>query len=99
METAYHKTVMERGPVAMKIVDLAVGASEQKINSYDISLDADLHGDFGMNSMDMLTLVMDVEKEYVIAIPDRVAAGLRTVKKYADYIEENVPGVGALTDL
>lgn len=51
----------------------------------EISLDADF-ADLGMESLDLVELVMDLEEKYNVSITDEDAASLRTVNDAIRYI-------------
>ena len=42
--------------------------------------------DYGMDSLDCLEMIMDIEKEYNISIPDDKAERMRTVATTIDYL-------------
>ena len=52
-----------------------------------ITPEADLIKDLGADSLDAVELVMAMEEEYGIEIPDEEVANLTTVQAIVDYIE------------
>ena len=66
------------------LVDL-LGISESEIRD-----DADLKEDFGCDSLDCVEIVMALEKEFLIAIPDEKAEACRTVAQVYDLVESVV---------
>jgi len=46
--------------------------------------------DLGADSLDVVELLMDFEKEFTIAIPDEDAEGIETVAQAVEYIENAV---------
>ena len=53
----------------------------------DIRPDADIKKDLGADSLDILQLLMSLEEEYDIQIPDDKLAGFVTVQDVVDYME------------
>lgn len=62
-------------------------AKQLRINAADISDDASVLEDLGADSLDIIELLMTLEDETGIIIPDDDAADLKTVRQIADYIE------------
>ena len=54
-------------------------------NLKDTSLTEDLEAD----SLDAVELIMQIEEEFEVEIPDEVASNMKTVKDIVDYIEAN----------
>ena len=42
--------------------------------------------DFGLNSLELVEIICEVEEEFEIEIPDRAISGFKTVKDLMDYI-------------
>jgi acyl carrier protein len=53
----------------------------------EIADDAYVLEDLGADSLDVVEMLMTLEDEMNITIPDDDVAGLRTVKDIADYLE------------
>jgi len=47
--------------------------------------------DLGADSLDTVELVMALEEEFHVEIPDQAAAEIRTVQHVIDYVVERVP--------
>ena len=62
-------------------------AKQLRIKPEDISDNASVIEDLGADSLDIVELLMTLEDEMGIIIPDDAALGLRTVKDIADYLE------------
>lgn len=54
-----------------------------------VTLEASLKDDLDADSLDAVELIMAVEEEFDIEIPDETALTLKTVKDIVDYIEAN----------
>ena len=65
-----------------KIVCDKLGVDEAKVTE-----DASFVNDLGADSLDVVEIVMEVEKEFGIAIPDDAATQLTTVGDAVKYIE------------
>ena len=63
-------------------------AQQFEIDPETITPDTNLIDDLGADSLDVVELIMSVEDEFGIAIPDESAASLVTVAKIVDYIEK-----------
>ncbi len=62
-------------------------AKQLRINAADISDDASVLEDLGADSLDIIELLMTLEDETGIIIPDDDAADLKTVRQISDYTE------------
>ena len=59
------------------------------LNPEDITLDSKIKDDLGADSLDVLQLLMTLEEEKGVTIPDDVLPTLKTVGDIVDYIENN----------
>jgi|TARA_B100001146_G_scaffold43168_2_gene36864 acyl carrier protein len=70
-----------------KVIEVVIdklGVEEDKIVP-----DASFIDDLGADSLDTVELIMQLEEEFGIEIPDEDAEKITTVKKAVDYIEAN----------
>ncbi len=70
-----------------KVIEVVIdklGVEEDKIVP-----DASFVDDLGADSLDTVELIMQLEEEFGIEIPDEDAENITTVKKAVDYIEAN----------
>ena len=58
------------------------------INQNDIKDTHDLINDLGADSLNIVEIVMEIEEEYNIEIPDEEAEQLTTVQSIIEYIEQ-----------
>ena len=70
-----------------KFVELLV--DELQINRDDITMDAELSGDLGINSIELADLVLICEEQYDIVIEDESLSSFITVGDVVNYLEEN----------
>jgi acyl carrier protein len=68
--------------VTNELINL-LGADENEITE-----DANLQNDLGMDSLDAVELIMNFEQEFNIAIPDSDVENIKTVKEIIDYFFE-----------
>lgn len=55
----------------------------------EIDVNADIIEVYGADSLDTVDMLMMIEDEFEIAIPDEEAIELRTINKLVSYIEDN----------
>ena len=68
-----------------KIVVEQLGVKEEEVNN-----DASFVDDLGADSLDTVELVMELEDEFEISIPDEDAEGIQTVGHAIAYIESKL---------
>ena len=56
----------------------------------DYELRSDFRMDLGCDSLDMLDLIMEIEKEFNIMIPDDDAYSINTVQQLMDYVDKRI---------
>ena len=57
-----------------------------------VTLNANIQDDLGADSLDIVDLVMSVEDEFDLEIPDDQVENIKTVGDVVKYIEENTEG-------
>ena len=62
-------------------------AEQLEIDPETITPETNIYDDLGADSLDAVELVMSLEDEYGITIPDEVANELVTVGKITEYLE------------
>ena len=68
----------------------AIIAKELGIEKEEIKLDSRLAEDLGADSLDAVELIMALEEEFDIEIPDADAEKVVTVGDVVEYIKDNV---------
>lgn len=71
-----------------KVKDLLV--SELQINEADITLDAELSADLGINSIELADLVMICEEKFDLSIDDEDLHSFITVGDVVNYLESTL---------
>ena len=64
-------------------------ASQLNVSKDKLKNDAKLIEDLGADSLDMVEMLMTMEEEFGISIPDDDAMNLKTVEDVANYIESH----------
>ena len=59
------------------------------INQSTIKDEHNLVEDLGADSLNIVELVMQIEEQYEIEVPDEDAEGISTVKDIKQYVEDN----------
>lgn len=67
-----------------KIVSEVVGCDQNLVKD-----DSTFVGDLGYDSLNVVELIMQIEEEYEIEMPDEDVEELHTVKNLKDYLEVN----------
>ena len=60
------------------------------VTENSVTIDASFIDDLGADSLDIVELIMALEEEFDMEIPDTDAEKVATVKDVVDYIKENV---------
>ena len=60
------------------------------VNAEQITPEASFTEDLGADSLDTVELVMDLEEEFNITIPEEEQENLRTVQDAIDYLEKHL---------
>ena len=75
---------MEREELLEKVK--AVIVEQLNVDEDDVTEDASFLDDLGADSLDIVELVMALEEEFGISIPDEQAEGIKTVGDAVNYI-------------
>ena len=62
---------------------------EFDINENEITMTTSLSDDLDIDSLDLIDLVMSLEDEFSVELPDEALADMKTVGDIVRYIEEN----------
>lgn len=57
------------------------------LNEADVTLDAKIKGDLGADSLDILQLLMTIEEEHGVKIPDEELATFERVSDIVNYLD------------
>ena len=64
-------------------------AEQLDIEPSTISMDSDIMEDYDADTLDIVDMVMTLEDEFEVEVPDEVVENLRTVGDEVRFIEEN----------
>lgn len=64
-------------------------ADQLDASAKDMSMDTDIAGDLGADSLDVVELLMSIEDEFDVEIPDEEIENIKTIGDLVKYIEEN----------
>ena len=64
------------------------------VDEDEVTLEASFTDDLGADSLDIVELVMELEEEFDIQIPDDQAEKIKTVGEAIDYIEKAIKDKG-----
>ncbi|MCF0211446.1 MAG: acyl carrier protein [Bacteroidales bacterium] len=67
----------------------AIVVDKLGVDEKDVNPDASFTNDLGADSLDTVELIMELEKEFDIQIPDEAAETIATVGDVIRYIEEH----------
>ncbi len=62
---------------------------ELGVDLEEVTLEATFAEDLGADSLDLFELVMSIEDEFGVAIPNEELVNIKTVKNAVDFIEAN----------
>lgn len=66
-------------------------AEQLSVDPSEVTPEASFANDLGADSLDTVELVMALEEEFDIEIPDEAAEAIATVQAAVDYIQDKVP--------
>ncbi len=72
---------------AKKVVELIV--EKLSVSESEVTMEANFTNDLGADSLDTVELIMELEKEFNITIPDDDAEKIVTVQNAVEYIEQH----------
>ena len=77
----------QNDPVLTRLAEIL--ASAVKVDPGGTTRDSRLRGEFGINSLSMIDLVVTVEDAFGVRIPDEDAERFETVGDLADFLQRN----------
>ena len=67
----------------------AILAEQFDVEEDKITADTDLQEDLGADSLDVVDLLMSIEAEFEVEVPDEEIENIKTVGALVSYIEDN----------
>ena len=74
----------------MSIHSKVFGIFKEQINVGNVSMTSDLVDEHNADSLDMVEIIINVEQEFDVHIPDEVVETLRTVGDIVVYVDQNL---------
>lgn len=65
-------------------------AEQLELDAETITYDSHILDDLGADSLDVVDLIMSVEDEFGVEVPDEALENIRTVEDMVKYIEDNM---------
>lgn len=69
---------------------VAIIADKLVVEQNDVTKDANFQKDLGADSIDLVELIMELEREFDISIPDEKAEEIKTVGDAISFLSENL---------
>jgi acyl carrier protein len=80
---------LNREEILSKIQELT--ADRLGVDESDVTPDASFREDLEADSLDLVELIMELEEQFGMEIPDEEAEKITTVEEAVDYVQENQP--------
>ena len=64
-------------------------AEQLDVDAEEMSLDTKIADDLGADSLDVVELLMSIEDEFGVEIPDEEIENIKTIGNLVEYIENN----------
>ncbi|KAL1931648.1 hypothetical protein VTP01DRAFT_9791 [Rhizomucor pusillus] len=77
---------LSQADIESRVLDILRGFD--KVDQSKVSLDAHFVNDLGLDSLDTVEVVMAVEEEFSVEIPDKDADDIKTAKQAVEYISK-----------
>ncbi|CAO3565069.1 unnamed protein product [Mortierella alpina] len=86
MTRSYASAGLSRENVEKRVLDILAGFN--KVDSNKISLQANFNSDLGLDSLDTVEVVMAIEEEFSIEIPDKDADEIKSAAQAVEYVSK-----------
>ena len=64
-------------------------ADQLDVEEESITMETDIAADLGADSLDVVELIMSIEDEFELEVPDEKIEGIKTVGDIVNYIQSN----------
>ncbi|KAL6943102.1 hypothetical protein ACO0RG_002087 [Hanseniaspora osmophila] len=82
-------STLNKDDVAKRVIDVIMAFDKTKTQSTAVTPASAFHKDLGLDSLDTVELLVAIEEEFDIEIPDSVSDELKSVGETIDYISSN----------
>ncbi|KAF9956985.1 Acyl carrier protein 1, mitochondrial [Mortierella alpina] len=83
---SYASAGLSRENVEKRVLDILAGFN--KVDSNKITLQANFNSDLGLDSLDTVEVVMAIEEEFSIEIPDKDADEIKSAAQAVEYVSK-----------
>jgi acyl carrier protein len=80
---------LDREEILTKIQEIT--ADRLGVDESDVTPDASFREDLEADSLDLVELIMELEEQFGMEIPDEEAEKITTVEEAVDYVQERQP--------
>ena len=84
-----HELLLGRNFIMVLEKVKAILAEQFDVDEDKITVDTDLQEDLGADSLDVVDLLMSIEDEFEVEVPDEEIENIKTVGALVSYIEAN----------
>lgn len=84
----YAAAPVDKKEITTRVIDV-IKAFDKTAASSEVTPQTYFHKDLGLDSLDTVELLVAIEEEFDIEIPDKVADELKSVGETVDYIASN----------
>ena len=64
-------------------------AEQLSVEADEVTMDSNIQDDLGADSLDVVDLLMSIEDEFEVEVPDEEIENIKTVEDLVKYIENN----------
>ncbi len=65
-------------------------ADQLDVDEDDMTMETNIAKDLGADSLDVVELLMSIEDEFEVEIPDEEIENIRTIGELTEYIQKNI---------
>lgn len=88
IQKRFASTILSRDEIKRKLLNVL--RNYDKVEAAKLTMECDFNKDLGLDSLDVVEVVMAVEEEFDMEIPDSAADKMTSPQDVADYIEQNI---------
>ncbi len=89
MQSLERRDGLDREEILTKIQEIT--ADRLGVDESDVTPDASFREDLEADSLDLVELIMELEEQFGMEIPDEEAEKITTVEEAVDYVVEHQP--------
>ncbi|KAI9307205.1 acyl carrier protein [Cunninghamella echinulata] len=82
----YSAGALSKDVIEARVLDILKGF--EKVDESKLSVDAHFVNDLGLDSLDTVEVVMAIEEDFSVEIPDKEADEIKTAKQAVEYISQ-----------